>query len=321
MFAYIFACFVFFLFWSLHRFRKLENSVKHFAGPPTIPLVGNGLMFVKATPEEIFLKTEKLTKEYGGLFRVFLGSKLFVVLTNPKDVEALLSSHTLIEKSEEYDFMRAWLGTGLLTSTGQKWFQRRKVLTPAFHFKILEQFVEVFDRNSNIFVENLKQFGEKEFDIFPLITLCALDVICQTSMGVDVNAQKNSDSDYVKAVQGLSGIISTRHFNFIYRNSLVFNLSPLYWKQKKYLKILHGFTDSVIIARREELKRSQKKPMESENAEDAVGAKKKLALLDVLLQSSINGLPLSNLDIREEVDTFMFEGSLIKSFIHKSSAR
>lgn len=308
MIEYIIAWFLLAFMWFVYRFKKLEYLVKDIPGPLTIPLLGNGLLFVNSTPEKTYLTTIRLLKEYGSILRVFLGTKLFVVLSNPKDVEILLSSQALIEKSDEYDFMRPWLGTGLLTSTGQKWFQRRKVLTPAFHFKILEQFIEVFDKNSEIFVENISNFGVAEFDIFPLITLCALDVICQTSMGVGVNAQKNADSKYVKAVQGVSGIISVRHFNFLYRNNIIFNLSPLYWKQKAYLKTLHGFTDSVIVSRREELTKSQNDGVESNTIEDAVGAKKKMALLDVLLQSTINGQPLSNLDIREEVDTFMFEG-------------
>lgn len=79
-------------------------------------------------------------------------------------------------------------------------------------------------------------------------------------------------------------------------------------RQTKVLKILHGFTDSVIVARRAELTNKPKVIKDEDSVDDDVGAKKKLALLDVLLQSTIDGRPLSNLDIREEVDTFMFEG-------------
>ena len=309
MIAFILASVLLLFLWALYWFKKKENLVKHIKGRPTIPLIGNGLLFVTATPEEIFLTSQKMSKEFSDMFRVFIGTHLFVVITNPKDAECLLSSQELIEKSDEYDFMRPWLGNGLLTSTGQTWFQRRKVLTPAFHFKILEQFVEIFDKNSEVLIESLSKFGAKEFDIFPLITLLALDVICQTSMGVEINAQKNYDSDYVKAVQGLSNIIATRCFNFLYQNSFIFNASPLYWKQNKFLKVVHGFTDSVIVARREELRKSKEDQVEND-VEDALGVKKKMALLDVLLQSTINGEPLSNMDIREEVDTFMFEGRI-----------
>lgn len=102
-------------------------------------------------------------------------------------------------------------------------------------------------------------------------------------------------------------IISSRNFDFLKRNEFLFGLMPMAKRQKVVLKILHDFTDSVIVARRDEL---ANKPINNEkvNDEDDVGGKRKLALLDVLLQSTINGQPLSNMDIREEVDTFMFEG-------------
>ncbi len=68
----------------------------------------------------------------------------------------------------------------IFSCTGSKWQSRRKLLTPAFHFKILEDFVHVFNEQSQILVDKLNQVAlkEKSFNIFPFITLCTLDIIC-----------------------------------------------------------------------------------------------------------------------------------------------
>lgn len=47
-----------------------------------------------------------------------------------------------------------------------------------------------------------------------------------------------------------------------------------------------------------------------ENEDEGFGERKKMNLLDILLVSTIDGKFLSNEDIREEIDTFMFEVNL-----------
>lgn len=65
----------------------------------------------------------------------------------------------------------------------------------------------------------------------------------------------------------------------------------------------------MIVARREKLLNGNLTAVEVEN--DAIGGKKKMALLDLLLQSKIDEKFLTNADIREEIDTFMFEASCL----------
>jgi len=62
----------------------------------------------------------------------------------------------------------------------EKWRAHRKTLTPAFHFNILQEFLHIFNINSQILNQRLNKFAGsgKEFNIFNSVSLCALDIIC-----------------------------------------------------------------------------------------------------------------------------------------------
>lgn len=66
----------------------------------------------------------------------------------------------------------------LLSFSGEIWSSHRKFLTPTFHFKILENSLEIIHKNAGIFVEQIKpKVGKSEFDIQIFVEKMSLDVI------------------------------------------------------------------------------------------------------------------------------------------------
>ncbi|KAJ6626765.1 Cytochrome P450 4d1 [Pseudolycoriella hygida] len=159
------------------KYMKIVASVEHIPGPPIWPFVGNALSFVGKNSSALIAMGEKVIADYGHFIRILLGPKVIIVLSDPKDVESFLIDGKTSEKSEEYEYTKDWIGEGLITSSGQKWFSRRKIITPAFHFGILQSFVKTFDYNGNILVDKLKT--HEAFDIYPFVVLYALDNICE----------------------------------------------------------------------------------------------------------------------------------------------
>lgn len=58
--------------------------------------------------KEILELALELSKVYTNLARIWIGPKLVVFLTHPKDVEIILGSHVHIDKSDEYRFFKPW---------------------------------------------------------------------------------------------------------------------------------------------------------------------------------------------------------------------
>jgi cytochrome P450 family 4 len=214
--------------WYYNKYRERMAIVAKLPGPYRWPIIGNAGLFVWKSPPEMVKIIGEIHRQFPRITCLMLGPQPEILISDPKLAEIILGSQKLIDKSHEYHFLSDWLATGLLTATGNKWFARRKVITPAFHFKILDQFVEIFDKQSAIFVQNLAKSEGRPMDVFEPIALCALDIIsgengvifgglktarvcfdilscfiffAETAMGVQIQAQVNSDSVYVKAVK------------------------------------------------------------------------------------------------------------------------
>ncbi|XP_062552021.1 cytochrome P450 4d2-like [Armigeres subalbatus] len=285
--------------------RRICNRFRSIPGPPGLPLVGNTHMFIGKSSTYVFNLALELEREYGCVYKLDVMFDFWLFYCAAEDVERIMTGPEFNCKGQDYDMLLEWLGTGLLISNGNKWFTHRKALTPAFHFKILDNFVPVFNDKSTVLARKFLKHSGKVVHVFPLVKLCTLDVIVETAMGTESNAQEE-ESGYTMAVEHVSEIIFWRMFDAVYNNDFMFKFSSKFRPYKKYLTTIREFTMSIITKRKNAL---VDKSGENLPIDDALlGSKRKMALLDVLMRTNIDGQPLTDEEIREEVDTFMFAG-------------
>jgi cytochrome P450 family 4 len=131
---------------------------------------------------------------------------------------------------------------------------------------------------------------------------------------------KAEDFEYLRAVKELGYLVATRFVTPWMRIPLLYNLSSLKRQITKNAAIMHKFTNKIIDQRRKHLSNEKMENLDNLDDDD-VGLKKKMCLLDVLLQSKVDGKSLNNDDIQEEVDTFTFAGKNIARKMFESQPK
>lgn len=163
------------------KFKRLIELTRDLGTPPSWPVVGHALQLIGKAPHELVQTLGHYIDVYAKdhTLKVWLGPELNVLMGDPKDLEVVLGTVRFNEKAGEYKALEPWLKEGLLISTGCKWQKRRKIITPAFHFRILEEFVDIFEHESRVLLKNLERHRQQHgFDLSEWIDLFTMDTIC-----------------------------------------------------------------------------------------------------------------------------------------------
>ncbi|XP_060571282.1 cytochrome P450 4A6-like isoform X2 [Ruditapes philippinarum] len=203
--------------------------------------------------------------------------------------------------TDGYRVLEPWLGEGLLISEGKKWERNRRLLTPAFHFNILNGYVDVMNDVTEQFLDKLGEAtqGGESVDVFPYVCRSTLDNMLRCSLSYEGSMLESKEHSYIKAVQRLTTIMWERMLQPILLIDFIFKLSPLGSESKRETDVAHKFTGGLIQSRRNTLK----------GQTDLTEQKRRLDFLDILLTAKDeNGNGLSKQEIQDEVDTFTFEG-------------
>ncbi|XP_043488653.1 cytochrome P450 4c3-like [Polistes fuscatus] len=236
-----------------------------------------------------------------------------------------MSSKEYRDKSVPYNCIEDWLFTGLLTSRGNKWEKRRKLLTPAFHFNILEDYVFTFNKEAQFLVNSMKVDVNEGFiikDLFQLIPKHTLNTICETTLGTSLSGKGELETKYRNAISTFGKIVTYRLTKPWYHIATVFAFSSFGRLQRKLLKTLHNFSKDIIAERKRYHEQTNYKYLQNYGTMDTNDViykgleekngdlvyNKRLCMLDLLISASINSNEIDGEGIREEVDTFIFEG-------------
>ncbi|KAL3266986.1 hypothetical protein HHI36_011134 [Cryptolaemus montrouzieri] len=333
------ALILWYAYWKISR-RHLEELASRIPGPAGLPILGNALEFM-GTSHIIFSNLVKKSDNFGRTIKLWIGHKLLVFLMDPDDVELILSSHEHIDKAAEYRFFKPWLGDGLLISTGQKWRAHRKLIAPTFHLNVLKSFVDLFNVNSLQVVDRLRKTMGKEIDCHDYMSEATVEILLETAMGVSKKTQDQSGYDYAMAVMKMCDILHLRHTKLWLYPDIIFNLSKYKGYQDKLINTIHSLTRKVIKSKRaafaqgirgsiaevpeniktktfdktetktvvEGLSFGQSAGLKDDlDVDEDIGEKKRMAFLDLMIESSQNGVVINDEEIKEQVDTIMFEG-------------
>ncbi|CAK9799487.1 Cytochrome P450 4C1 [Anthophora quadrimaculata] len=303
------------LHFSLLHYGKVGRMINSIPGPQAFPIVGN-MHSLQVSSQELWTYVRTASKRYYPIFRVWSFTIPFLNIRHPNDVETVLGNTKFTQKSDAYNILKPWFQTGLLTSSGHKWQVRRKILTPAFHFNVLQQFVDIFIEEGEHLIETLKSEGQPCVkDLLQLFSEHTLNVICETAMGTSLKDKGQFQYKYRKAVHDMGEVLLYRFVRPWFMFDFVFNLVPQGWRQAKLLKILHGFTRQIIRERKEYHNQTNGRfltdPSDTSSEKNGnvnMGIhKRRLAMLDLLLLANRFN-QIDDEGIREEVDTFMFRG-------------
>lgn len=286
--------------------KRAERSmlINALPGIKSYPIIGTTYMFFGVNREDLFEVVKKEMQLYPYISRLWMGPYPEVIVRKAEYVEKLIGGTKNLQKSIGYKLLKPWLGEGLLLSGGSKWQIRRKIITPTFHYDILESFCDVFSEKSKILIDQLEvHCGSGEpFDIYKYITRVTLDIICDSAMGTNIHAQEGTVNEYVESICMVGNLFVRRLSRLWLYPDFIYKFTKDGKEFQDCLSKLHAYTRDVIETRKATRKLNKKR----------LGKHNRLAFLDLLLegQDISKENPLTVQDICEEVDNFMFAGLL-----------
>ncbi|XP_052753295.1 cytochrome P450 4C1-like isoform X2 [Galleria mellonella] len=235
--------------------RDIIKLSKQLPFPYTcLPFIGHAWLFIRRgkDPIDTFRLLADEAHKRNGITSFWFGNNLYVNVADPYAADKVMK--TSLEKDEVMDLVRPLIGNGSIFAPVTIWRPRRKVLAPTFGQKTLNNFVKIFYKQSAILADQLQSVaGKEKFSIFSYVTTYSMDAICETTMGVNVNAQGNINHPVLKAFNGFCQMSAARFVCPWLHPPSVYKYMPNYSTYVKHCQLLKNFVDKIIKTKGQEI--------------------------------------------------------------------
>ncbi|XP_059061379.1 cytochrome P450 4d8-like [Achroia grisella] len=289
--------------WKNRDIIKLSKQLPFTNEYRCLPFIGHAWLFIRRgkDPMDTFKLLADVAQKRNGITSFWFGNNLYTILTDPFAAEKVLK--TSLEKHELMQLARPLIGNGSIFAPVFIWRPRRKVLAPTFGQKTLNNFVTVFYKQSVILVNKLQSMAEKDkFSVFNYISTYSMDSICETTMGVNINAQSNTNHPVLKAFNGFCQIYAARSVRPWLHSTAVYRWMPNYSTYLGHSQLLNNFVDKIVKTKSQEIKNGGNNNIQT--GDD----KKTRTFLELLIESSRdNGY--TDVELREETLVMVLAGT------------
>ncbi|KAL4233196.1 hypothetical protein ACF0H5_007880 [Mactra antiquata] len=301
--------FIWKVFRHISHFVYLRRKLSVVPGLPRHWLLGNAQKGQVDSSKNFLKLIIKAANEKHKIFCTWVGTLPVVHILHADPLKEVIKQTREKSKghTDGYRMFGPWLGDGLLMSEGRKWERNRKLLTPAFHFDILNGYINIMNDGADILMDRFAKDTSKgnTIDVFPYVCKMTLDSMLRCSLSYSGSIQtkaSESEEEYIQAVRRMSEILWQRNLRPYLAIDGVFYNFPIGKEFVQLCKKVHNFTGKIIKSRTQTLKTH-------DEVQVTEGKKRRLDFLDILLTAKDSeGHGLSPQEIQDEVDTFTFEG-------------
>ncbi|KAL9697792.1 hypothetical protein quinque_001233 [Culex quinquefasciatus] len=274
---------------KLHRFPSIPTA------RPNHPVIGNALLFRGTDLQEKFERFNRVFR-VDRLVKGWLGPMMYVGVAHPDLIQRVLTDPNCLQKPFYYEFFS--IRNGLLTAKYDVWKPSRKVLNRTFNTRFLNDSIRAFRKCSQVMVDRMKCCPEGvPVDVLPYTMQCTLEMICATSMGLDVLEK----ADNRQFVESMEVNVATRIFHPLSYIDVIYQRTDNYSQLERARHFCLDYAKQTIDKRRAALKNQSISTKEDHEFRRKI-------IIDQVLEMD-GDEELNDQSLRDQIMTFVAAGS------------